>query len=135
MISLSSRLGSVVFLLFFKQKTAYEMRISDWSSDVCSSDLGRTEGRKPANSRRPTAGNSGYDAGVRGSGFRPASMEDAEARYLQLKTRAARQRRARIEAFAETDIRPCVIEDIDSGFTGQAFPKQRRTMEIGSAHA
>src|SRR3546814_7504946 len=26
--------------LFFKQKTAYEMRISDWSSDVCSSDLG-----------------------------------------------------------------------------------------------
>src|SRR3546814_13837790 len=26
-------------LLFFKQKTAYEMRISDWSSDVCSSDL------------------------------------------------------------------------------------------------
>src|SRR3546814_20358360 len=28
-----------VYLLFFKQKTAYEMRISDWSSDVCSSDL------------------------------------------------------------------------------------------------
>src|SRR3546814_17786246 len=27
------------FVLFFKQKTAYEMRISDWSSDVCSSDL------------------------------------------------------------------------------------------------
>src|SRR3546814_2676917 len=31
---------SVIFLFFFfKQKTAYEMRISDWSSDVCSSDL------------------------------------------------------------------------------------------------
>src|SRR3546814_10790214 len=30
----------VVLLFFFKQKTAYEMRISDWSSDVCSSDLG-----------------------------------------------------------------------------------------------
>src|SRR3546814_10910268 len=30
---------SIVF--FFKQKTAYEMRISDWSSDVCSSDLGK----------------------------------------------------------------------------------------------
>src|SRR3546814_7972832 len=27
------------FILFFKRKTAYEMRISDWSSDVCSSDL------------------------------------------------------------------------------------------------
>src|SRR3546814_8008905 len=28
------------FFFFFKQKTAYEMRIRDWSSDVCSSDLG-----------------------------------------------------------------------------------------------
>src|SRR3546814_15072685 len=28
-----------VVIFFFKQKTAYEMRISDWSSDVCSSDL------------------------------------------------------------------------------------------------
>src|SRR3546814_2962891 len=31
--------GGMVFFFFFKQKTAYEMRISDWSSDVCSSDL------------------------------------------------------------------------------------------------
>src|SRR3546814_10124215 len=30
----------LVFFFFFKQETAYEMRISDWSSDVCSSDLG-----------------------------------------------------------------------------------------------
>src|SRR3546814_2442523 len=30
---------SLSFVFFFKQKTAYEMRISDWSSDVCSSDL------------------------------------------------------------------------------------------------
>src|SRR3546814_3123226 len=33
------------FIFFFKQKTAYEMRISDWSSDVCSSDLWRWEWR------------------------------------------------------------------------------------------
>src|SRR3546814_20263757 len=33
-----------IIIFFFKQKTAYEMRISDWSSDVCSSDLG---GRYP----------------------------------------------------------------------------------------
>src|SRR3546814_6906073 len=32
---------SCLLLFFFKQKTAYEMRISDWSSDVCSSDLQR----------------------------------------------------------------------------------------------
>src|SRR3546814_16177351 len=30
----------VLIFFFFKKKTAYEMRISDWSSDVCSSDLG-----------------------------------------------------------------------------------------------
>src|SRR3546814_3425049 len=38
---------SVSFVFFFKRKTAYEMRISDWSSDVCSSDLSR-----PARARR-----------------------------------------------------------------------------------
>src|SRR3546814_8638121 len=32
---------------FFKQKTAYEMRISDWSSDVCSSDLRRPRHPRP----------------------------------------------------------------------------------------
>src|SRR3546814_3026744 len=37
-------LSSVLYfcVCFFKQKTAYEMRISDWSSDVCSSDLAAT---------------------------------------------------------------------------------------------
>src|SRR3546814_18732425 len=34
----------MVIFFFFKQKTAYEMRISDWSSDVCSSDLASSEG-------------------------------------------------------------------------------------------
>src|SRR3546814_3412100 len=32
-------MSSLEYFFFFKQKTAYEMRISDWSSDVCSSDL------------------------------------------------------------------------------------------------
>src|SRR3546814_7360274 len=39
--SLCGIFSVVVFFFFFKQKTAYEMRISDWSSDVCSSDLTR----------------------------------------------------------------------------------------------
>src|SRR3546814_19649325 len=38
------------FVFFFKSKTAYEMRISDWSSDVCSSDL---RGLKPQRIGRP----------------------------------------------------------------------------------
>src|SRR3546814_1359583 len=37
---------------FFKQKTAYEMRISDWSSDVCSSDLALSEALVGAPRRR-----------------------------------------------------------------------------------
>src|SRR3546814_7908375 len=38
-ICLVLRLFVCCVFFFFKQKTAYEMRISDWSSDVCSSDL------------------------------------------------------------------------------------------------
>src|SRR3546814_6085295 len=37
----------VWFFFFFKQKTAYEMRISDWSSDVCSSDLRQQRMQRP----------------------------------------------------------------------------------------
>src|SRR3546814_2422991 len=37
----------VEMFFFFKQKTAYEMRISDWSSDVCSSDLTNWSLRSP----------------------------------------------------------------------------------------
>src|SRR3546814_5143507 len=43
----------VCFVFFFKQKTAYEMRISDWSSDVCSSDLFAPSRRAASFYRRP----------------------------------------------------------------------------------
>src|SRR3546814_7673976 len=39
MLLLGVLICRVFLFFFFKQKTAYEMRISDWSSDVCSSDL------------------------------------------------------------------------------------------------
>src|SRR3546814_16764975 len=39
-----SILQYLILFFFFKQKTAYEMRISDWSSDVCSSDLQQVVG-------------------------------------------------------------------------------------------
>src|SRR3546814_4437380 len=54
---------SDVFVLcfFFKQKTAYEMRISDWSSDVCSSDLRcwRAEARRQSHPGRTASGTPG----------------------------------------------------------------------------
>src|SRR3546814_1238981 len=49
-------LFGVVF--FFKQKTAYEMRISDWSSDVCSSDLAAGGVMRPAGDRCSAKGGS-----------------------------------------------------------------------------
>src|SRR3546814_4405298 len=61
MVSVESHLGivgaSFVYeFLFFKQKTAYDMRISDWSSDVCSSDL--VESRQ---ARVPVAANVDFE--------------------------------------------------------------------------
>src|SRR3546814_7572974 len=50
--SMRGAFSCVGFLFFFfKQKTAYEMRISDWSSDVCSSDLKHSQSAGHANLR------------------------------------------------------------------------------------
>src|SRR3546814_20352361 len=67
-------------MVFFKQKTAYEMRISDWSSDVCSSDLALAQGH-PAERRLHAEGicgggskgglRHGRGAGLQGHGDRP----------------------------------------------------------------
>src|SRR3546814_8401101 len=66
---LIGRIDLVLCVFFFKQKTAYEMRISDWSSDVCSSDL------SPCLSARQLAG------AVRDrAGGRPPVGHDAAAR-------------------------------------------------------
>src|SRR3546814_3975616 len=68
-------MSSLLCMFFFKQKTAYDMRISDWSSDVCSSDLSATGFNKdiqawlytPRVKRHPVTapvGNSGLTAGA-----------------------------------------------------------------------
>src|SRR3546814_15997953 len=60
--------SGVYYFFFFKQKTAYEMRISDWSSDVCSSDLNRGTilAKKPSRrgSSAPTIADVAKRAGV-----------------------------------------------------------------------
>src|SRR3546814_16170469 len=64
-------------LFLFKQKTAYEMRFSDWSSDVCSSDRGEMPAEQPHRDRE-------RDAHQRGSDERRAdraqAVERADAR-------------------------------------------------------
>src|SRR3546814_9303513 len=56
----------VLSFFFFKQKTAYEMRISDWSSDVCSSDLSVQRGRRrePGQAGRGALGSFSISASV-----------------------------------------------------------------------
>src|SRR3546814_11621009 len=80
------------FFVFFKQKTAYEMRISDWSSDVCSSDL------DPGNFRRSGADLRGPGAGRAGraelSALPPGAELDASrtaTRRLRLSRRSGRE--------------------------------------------
>src|SRR3546814_14183721 len=75
------------FFFFFKQKTAYEMRISDWSSDVCSSDLPArcTEGPPPQGARRPTV----PDEGGVAAGRRPADRDRLAGRRPAVRSRAA----------------------------------------------
>src|SRR3546814_2452734 len=50
---------------FFKQKTAYERRIRDWSSDVCSSDLAAASMHSSANERVPVGASSQASCGLR----------------------------------------------------------------------
>src|SRR3546814_2355201 len=90
-----SRLEKVVIdellrhtVCFFKQKTAYEMRISDWSSDVCSSDLLPAAGRSTM-SRSSFA----FDPLRERSGFaRSSAPKEQPPRKLSGK-RTARERR------------------------------------------
>src|SRR3546814_15840728 len=60
------------FCFFFKQKTAYELRISDWSSDVCSSDLTTTGSSPPgATGCRPCSSPTASASSARWSSTRP----------------------------------------------------------------
>src|SRR3546814_8488027 len=77
----------VCIFFFFKQKTAYELRISDWSSDVCSSDLREirltlpriAENQHPAIARRDAAGMDVDDFGSGPARKHGARLTGAEA--------------------------------------------------------
>src|SRR3546814_5391513 len=58
----------LLFFFFFKQKTAYELRISDWSSDVCSSDLTTQRGKRGGWSSGSDAKSSGGEVRLGRSG-------------------------------------------------------------------
>src|SRR3546814_8402569 len=92
----------VLFFFFFKQKTAYEMRISDWRSDVCSSDLA-TENRELTaalgiDQRRLFTSVFALGAGLAGLAGalelprHPASLRSAESRVGKECVRTCRSR-------------------------------------------
>src|SRR3546814_741424 len=108
MICLSVIRSGIVLVIFcfffFKQKTAYEMRISDWSSDVCSSDL--PGGAAEAAARRrgdPDPGIQAGECGARGPS-RPARGSKAAR-----STRAARPAVTGGEGFHRSGRVPCVL--------------------------
>src|SRR3546814_6287745 len=69
---------SFVCFFFFKQKTAYEMRISDWSSDVCSSDLGHLTRQQFGHLLKDLAG----PAGISHTRLSPHKLRHAFATHL-----------------------------------------------------
>src|SRR3546814_13558169 len=83
-----------MLLLFFKQKTAYEMRICDWSSDVCSSDLlaygdhprQLLDAYRPAGARRAPV-----VVFVHGGAFIRGAKDISAAMYANVATWFARQ--------------------------------------------
>src|SRR3546814_3133372 len=64
MLMLFYIVGIILLFFFFKQKTAYEMRISDWSSDVCSSDLASSAAAMLATSSAETGAGGWVDIDV-----------------------------------------------------------------------
>src|SRR3546814_9751437 len=81
---------------FFKQKSAYEMRISDWSSDVCSSDLGNRTGdrSRQAGGKSGSSRNRGGKAdGVGRRSVRPAGARDALSLEGKRDARRSEERR------------------------------------------
>src|SRR3546814_17188232 len=72
----------IFFFFFFKQKTAYEMRISDWSSDVCSSDLALT--------RQYVLGNPLHESTTLGPLVKPAAAEFVRGQIAEAVAKGAK---------------------------------------------
>src|SRR3546814_14389997 len=79
------RRGFCIFLFFFKQKTAYEMRISDWSSDVCSSDLTASSAAQSRGHGLSGFAGEGAKLAASAAPMRPDSAGGAFARLVHMR--------------------------------------------------
>src|SRR3546814_7231761 len=104
----------ITVFFFFKQKTAYEMRISDWSSDVCSSDL------PPPPLDQARIGGRRQGSSCTGTNRRRWATRDATDRAIRAWLRDGTRR-------VEPHELQLASHDVGAG-------SQRRAREIGRAH-
>src|SRR3546814_2870036 len=110
-MAVSGRVGEAWKFFFFKQKTAYEMRISDWSSDVCSSDL--------RDHVKPALGGNRSDLGHAARVGR-AACHHHDVVWLQLRQRLGSAELCRIE---QRHVAPQHAETVD-----------RKSTRLNSSH-
>src|SRR3546814_5685957 len=122
-------------LFFFKQKTAYEMRISDWSSDVCSSDLDRVNGGLTARQILAGAGAAADPPGFGAEGERLPMRDSLRVELVEFGGFAAQFRPPPAVGGAAVGHRRAILPRLDepvvaSGSVAVTQPQE----QIGRAH-
>src|SRR3546814_5314161 len=115
-----------IFFFFFKQKTAYELRISDWSSDVCSSDLHRGLGH--------AVGRAAAHVGLAGNA---ADVDHARYRVLRQQRIGVAREFEGAEQVDLEDLAPLVLGVLGAGSGEVAagiVDQDVEAFEIGRAH-
>src|SRR3546814_2442746 len=111
------------FFFFFKQKTAYEMRISDWSSDVCSSDLVRC----------PCISRAGADHGRLADGGSGGQDRQLDRGAQELSRREGDLGDVSMSDLGFTHI-ALVVQDIERSIAFYADYADRKSTRLNSSH-
>src|SRR3546814_8148436 len=122
-------------IFFFKQKTAYEMRISDWSSDVCSSDLQRPHVGKAALAQRlqvVAAFERRHEPSLRMAPGQPAQFAGEPGVVVGVELQL-RQRVAPVRVEAGGDQQQLWPEGVDRRQQA-VFPGDRKSTRLNSSH-
>src|SRR3546814_4206328 len=125
-----------LFFFFFKQKTAHEMRMSDWSSDVCSSDL-----IAGSQTRRFTAGNSQQreHAGscTSGANARDTLLYEDAIVAIKLDDVGDGTDRDQIKQFSQIRLRACGERTVGAQLCAhrqQQIEQDRKSTRLNSSH-
>src|SRR3546814_7977429 len=138
----------IALVIFFKKKTAYEMRISDWSSDVCSSDLRNREQSRynpldiGVNHHRPLSKGDGGDGGS-GIGANARKLQQLRFTLRKATTIFPRHHSGAGEQVARPRIiakaRPCghqisLIGGSQGGYVRPPSGEDRKSTRLNSSH-